>query len=206
MGGDFYDLFETGERGWTIVIGDVCGKGPDAAAVTALARYTLRAAAMRDRLPSRSLRRSTRRCCASARIAASARWPTPTWSPCNGGARVGFAERRPPAAPAAARRTATWSRSGAPGTLLGVLPDPRFEDFSMSLGPGDALVFYTDGVIEGRGGNGPTDETSPGRRCSPTAPAWARTPSPPASRRRHWPDPDGRPRDDIAVLVLRVAG
>ena len=56
MGGDFYDLFETGERGWTIVMGDVCGKGPDAAAVTALARYTLRAAAMRDRLPSRSLR------------------------------------------------------------------------------------------------------------------------------------------------------
>ena len=45
MGGDFYDLFETGSRGWTVVMGDVCGKGPDAAAVTALARYTLRAAA-----------------------------------------------------------------------------------------------------------------------------------------------------------------
>ena len=42
-------------RGWTVVMGDVCGKGPDAAAVTALARYTLRAAAMRERLPSRSL-------------------------------------------------------------------------------------------------------------------------------------------------------
>ena len=48
-------MFETGNRGWTIVMGDVCGKGPDAAAVTALARYTLRAAAMRERLPSRSL-------------------------------------------------------------------------------------------------------------------------------------------------------
>ena len=55
VGGDFYDLFESGGRGWTVVIGDVCGKGPDAAAVTALARYTLRAAAMRERLPSRSL-------------------------------------------------------------------------------------------------------------------------------------------------------
>ncbi len=56
VGGDFYDLFESGDRGWTVVMGDVCGKGPDAAAVTALARYTLRAAAMRERLPSRSLR------------------------------------------------------------------------------------------------------------------------------------------------------
>ena len=48
VGGDFYDMFETGGRGWTVVMGDVCGKGPDAAAVTALARYTLRAAAMRE--------------------------------------------------------------------------------------------------------------------------------------------------------------
>ena len=55
VGGDFYDMFETGNRGWAVVMGDVCGKGPDAAAVTALARYTLRAAAMRERLPSRSL-------------------------------------------------------------------------------------------------------------------------------------------------------
>src|SRR4029450_12060075 len=54
VGGDFYDVFETG-GGWNIVMGDVCGKGPDAAAVTALARYTLRAAATRERLPSRSL-------------------------------------------------------------------------------------------------------------------------------------------------------
>ena len=55
IGGDFYDLFPSGRRGWTVVIGDVCGKGPAAAAVTALARYTLRAAAMRERLPSRGL-------------------------------------------------------------------------------------------------------------------------------------------------------
>jgi PAS domain S-box-containing protein len=51
VGGDFYDMFETGNRGWAVVMGDVCGKGPDAAAVTALARYTLRAAAMRERSP-----------------------------------------------------------------------------------------------------------------------------------------------------------
>jgi PAS domain S-box-containing protein len=56
VGGDFYDLFQTPPGGWTVLVGDVCGKGPDAAAVTALARYTLRAAAMRDHHPARSLR------------------------------------------------------------------------------------------------------------------------------------------------------
>ena len=47
VGGDFYDIFQTGPNRWAITIGDVCGKGADAAAVTALARHTLRATAIR---------------------------------------------------------------------------------------------------------------------------------------------------------------
>src|SRR3954452_15647017 len=43
VGGDFYDAFEIGERRWGIAVGDVCGKGAEAAALTALARYTIRA-------------------------------------------------------------------------------------------------------------------------------------------------------------------
>ena len=45
VGGDFYDCFPTGDGAWALVIGDVCGKGAEAAAVTALARYTVRASA-----------------------------------------------------------------------------------------------------------------------------------------------------------------
>ena len=45
VGGDFYDIFALGDRRWAIVIGDVCGTGPNAAAVTAIARHTIRAAA-----------------------------------------------------------------------------------------------------------------------------------------------------------------
>ena len=45
VGGDFYDCFPTRGGDWALVIGDVCGKGPEAAAVTALARYTVRASA-----------------------------------------------------------------------------------------------------------------------------------------------------------------
>ena len=48
VGGDFYDVFDVDGGGWSVVIGDVCGKGADAAALTALARYTLRATAPRD--------------------------------------------------------------------------------------------------------------------------------------------------------------
>ena len=72
VGGDFYDVFALDDGAWILVIGDVLGKGAEAAAVTALARYTCapwRAAQPRRRRPSR---RSTTRCCASATpIAAS---------------------------------------------------------------------------------------------------------------------------------------
>ena len=55
MGGDFYDLFETAEGDWAIVIGDVCGKGADAAALTGLSRHTIRTAAMQEHDPSKVL-------------------------------------------------------------------------------------------------------------------------------------------------------
>ena len=56
VGGDFYDVFNTADDQWYLVIGDVCGKGAEAAAVTALARYTIRAAAVRRRSPAAILR------------------------------------------------------------------------------------------------------------------------------------------------------
>ena len=56
VGGDFYDLFATSEDHWFAVIGDVCGKGAEAAAVTALVRYTIRAAAARRHSPAAILR------------------------------------------------------------------------------------------------------------------------------------------------------
>ena len=203
VGGDFYDLFPTGGRGWTVVMGDVCGKGPDAAAVTALARYTLRAAALRERLPSRSLRvlneallrqRDDRRFCTVAyayleTLAA--------------GARVGLASGGHPL-PLHLHADGRVEPVGEPGTLLGVVPDPDLEDRAVSLEPGDALVFYTDGVIEGRGEGAPLDEqrlaelvaSCVGRDADAIASAVEEA----AVRSQ-----GGRPRDDIAVLVLRAA-
>ena len=203
VGGDFYDLFESGGRGWTVVMGDVCGKGPDAAAVTALARYTLRAAAMRERLPSRSLallneamlrQRDDRRFCTVAYA---------YLEPMSEGARIGFASGGHPL-PLLLRADGSVQPVGEPGSLLGVLPDPTFEDRSLSLAPGDALVFYTDGVIEGRGANGALDEAGLARLVASCAgdgadAIAARVEDAAVAAQ------DGSPRDDIAVLVLRVA-
>jgi PAS domain S-box-containing protein len=203
VGGDFYDLFESGGRGWTVVMGDVCGKGPDAAAVTALARYTLRAAAMRERLPSRSLgllneallrQRDDRRFCTVAYA---------YLEPVSEGARIGFASGGHPL-PLLLRADGTVQQVGEPGTLLGVLPDPSFEDRSLSLGPGDALVFFTDGVIEGRGNARTLDEEGLADLVATCAGAGADAIAARVEDAAVAAQ-GGSPRDDIAVLVLRVA-
>jgi PAS domain S-box-containing protein len=203
VGGDFYDLFESGGRGWTVVMGDVCGKGPDAAAVTALARYTLRAAAMRERLPSRSLgllneallrQRDDRRFCTVAYA---------YQEPMSEGARVGFASGGHPL-PLLLRADGEVLLVGEPGTLLGVLPDPSFADKSVALGPGDALIFYTDGVIEGRGENRSLDEEGLAVLVASCAGAGADAIAARVEDAAVAAQ-NGSPRDDIAVLVLRVA-
>jgi PAS domain S-box-containing protein len=202
VGGDFYDLFKSGGRGWTVVIGDVCGKGPDAAAVTALARYTLRAAAMRERLPSRSLwllneallrQRDDRRFCTVAYAYLERR---------EDGVRVGFASGGHPL-PMLLRPDGSVEAVGEPGTLLGVVPDPNIEDRSLVLAPGDALVFYTDGVIEGRGGDGALDEDRLSELLSGSAGAGADAIAA-LVEDAAVTGQNGTPRDDIAVLVLRV--
>ena len=72
VGGDFYDAFALGDGAWGIAIGDVCGKGVDAAALTALARHTMRAAAhAHDARPRPCSRRSTARCSTRAARASS---------------------------------------------------------------------------------------------------------------------------------------
>jgi PAS domain S-box-containing protein len=202
VGGDFYDMFETGSRGWAVVMGDVCGKGPDAAAVTALARYTLRAAAMRERLPSRSLavlneallrQRDDRRFCtvAYAYIEKLDR-----------GARVGVACGGHPL-PLLLREDGRVEAVGVPGTLLGVVPDPDLEDRALTLVPGDALVFYTDGVIESRG-ESHMDERRLMELIATCAGAGADAIAARVEEAAVLSQ-GGNPRDDIAVLVLRVA-
>jgi phosphoserine phosphatase RsbU/P len=152
IGGDFYDVFEVGPDDWCVVIGDVCGKGVEAAVVTSLARHTVRASAVRQTEPSAALatlnevllHHETDRFCTLTvlRLRHEAGDWTATMS-C-GGHPLPFLIR-PPAAPVA---------FGKPGSLVGVLDEPRFSDTTVKLGTGDLIVMHTDGVTEARNQKG----------------------------------------------------
>jgi sigma-B regulation protein RsbU (phosphoserine phosphatase) len=159
---------------------------------------------MRERLPSRSLRllneallrqRDDRRFCTVAYAYLEAH---------DGGVRIGVASGGHPL-PMLLHSDGTVEAIGEPGTLLGVLPDPNLEDRSLALSPGDALVFYTDGVIEGRGASVLLDEDGLSRLLAECAGAGADAIAARVEDAAVAAQ-GGNPRDDIAVLVLRVAG
>jgi GAF domain-containing protein len=150
LGGDFYDLFPAGDGAWTTLIGDVQGKGPDAAAVTALARHTMRAAAAYESRPSgvlallhRALRDQTGDegrfctvCYAHMRIDRD----RVTLELACGGHPL----------PLVVHPDGRVTPVGRLGTLLGSDIEPLLTDVAVQLGPGDVLVLYTDGVTEVR--------------------------------------------------------
>jgi Stage II sporulation protein E (SpoIIE)/Phosphoserine phosphatase RsbU, N-terminal domain len=149
LGGDFYDLYEAGGGAWAALIGDVQGKGPDAAAVTALARHTLRAGATYERSPSgvlallhKALReqRTDGRFCTVAQ--AHMRLGV-------GRMEVDIACGGHPL-PLVIHPDGLVEPVGRLGTLLGTDIEPQLFDVTVALGAGDVLLLYTDGVTEVR--------------------------------------------------------
>jgi serine phosphatase RsbU (regulator of sigma subunit) len=206
VGGDFYDVFRSGSGTWTAVIGDVCGKGPEAASLTALARYTVRTASTPESAPSEVLltlhesissERPDLRFC----TAALARIQAPTNG--RGPARVTVALGGHPL-PLILRKNGRVDAIGEPGTLLGALPSPVLADVDASLAVGDALILYTDGMLDvrDRGRDDPDWlegelERYAGHNADQIAERLAQ-----AAIERHG----GEPRDDIAILVLHRRG
>jgi sigma-B regulation protein RsbU (phosphoserine phosphatase) len=152
VGGDFYDLFPLTDGRWGCFLGDVCGKGVEAAAVTAAARYTLRAAAVYHPDPAAVLRnlnsvlfqdyrsRAHRHCTVAFGIL------TPDgagWS-----VTVAAGGHPPPLLIRADGSVAYQHTTG--GTLIGIVPEPRLVTRTVRLGPGDTLLFYSDGLTEAR--------------------------------------------------------
>jgi sigma-B regulation protein RsbU (phosphoserine phosphatase) len=148
VGGDFYDLFRIDEDEWVVLLGDVCGKGAEAAVVTALARYTLRAAAVEHEQPSDALAtlnqvmlgHETDRFCTVVFLRLTRE---------RGGLRCTLASGGHPL-PLMRRRDGQVVEVGRPGSLVGILDDAEFEDVEVVLSPGEALLLYTDGVVEAR--------------------------------------------------------
>jgi PAS domain S-box-containing protein len=142
-GGDFYDVFE-GADGWVVVLGDVEGHGAEAAAVTAMVRYTIRTVAMTegelltafDILNTQLRSREPARLCSvvcvgfgarSDATVVSAGHPLPMLVAGDGIREVGL-----------------------PGSLLGALEEPQWSPVRFDVEAGEELVLYTDGVVEAR--------------------------------------------------------
>jgi PAS domain S-box-containing protein len=202
VGGDFYDMFDT-THGWGIVMGDVCGKGADAAAVTALARYTLRTLGIQESSPSEILRKLND---ALLRQRTDRRFCTVAYASLNvNGSGVGnvcLSTGGHPL-PYVLRADGTVEAVGEPGTLLGVLPEVRLSDTSVTLNRGDLMLLYTDGVTEARGSDGMfgneelvavlgscagLDALSVASRIESAA----------------LEIQEGNPRDDIAILAVKI--
>jgi serine phosphatase RsbU (regulator of sigma subunit) len=148
LGGDFYDLYEAGGGAYAALIGDVQGKGPDAAAVTALARHTLRAGAAYEAKPSGVLTLLHK----ALRERADGRFCTVA----HAHVRLGEGKMRVDLAcgghplPLVVHPDGLVEPVGRLGTLLGTDIEPHLYDVTVELVAGDVLVLYTDGVTEVR--------------------------------------------------------
>lgn len=147
VGGDFYDVFRLGRTDVMLTLGDVCGKGAEAAAITAIARHTVRAVAPDLRHPSMILRRLND---ALGEHDIGERFLSIVAAravPIVRGLRLsvccaGHAQ------PMVVRGSGEIERVGVPGDLLGLFPEVRLFEETVQLTRGDAFVVFTDGVTE----------------------------------------------------------
>ncbi|MFF7946070.1 SpoIIE family protein phosphatase [Streptomyces griseorubiginosus] len=157
LGGDFYDVFAIDGKRFGFFLGDVCGKGPQAAALTSLTRYTLRAAAVHDPDPVSALTTLNRVLHERYTGSGDPRYCTAVYGtlepdPGTGRLAVHLASGgHPPAVVLRADGTADFLPTPG-GLLVGILPTARFTTATTVLGPGDTLLLYTDGLTEARTG------------------------------------------------------
>lgn len=151
IGGDFYDLYPVRPDQWALVLGDVSGKGAEAAAMTALVRYTLRTLTREAASPSEALRELND---AMLRQAPDERYCTlvsAVVQPHDDGLQMTMClgGHHPPLL---RRSDGTVEPTGRPGSALGLLDDPDLHDTVVHLDEGDLICLYTDGLVEARRG------------------------------------------------------
>ena len=162
LGGDFYDFVPLPTGGWAVVVGDVQGRGAEAAIVSALARQVLRDATAAFDSPAAMLAHLN-----SAMLDGLNTEPSATlWEPGLDGPRfvtVAAVTLTPSATSQRSIQLALGGHPhpllgraatgcvvelGSPGSLLGLLPTPQFTDTTAEVSPGDTLVLFTDGLVE----------------------------------------------------------
>ncbi len=205
VGGDFYDVFPIRDGAYGFAIGDVCGTGPEAAAVTGLARHALRLLAREGYAGPAVLERLN-----SAIIDEGARSRFLTllygelWPQDDGSALLKVVCAGHPL-PLRLRQDGTVEPAAEPQALLGVMEDLELYEQTVTLDPGDVLLCVTDGVTERRegtrmlGDDGLTEvlTTCTGLTAGAVAARVMRAVERFAS---------DAPSDDMAILAMRVPG
>jgi len=175
VGGDFYDLFPVTTRTWGCVIGDVCGKGPLAASRSALARYSIRGAAVHGDSPAATLQRVNQALLAGGNLDEDSfcTLVLALIDPSDHGFRIRLAVGGHPL-PTLLRADGTVTAIGRPGTIVGSLGDTEFFDDEVLVEPGDTFVLVTDGLLEIHTAHGVAGQPEFERRlaaCAGMAPA-----------------------------------
>ncbi|MFI0962373.1 SpoIIE family protein phosphatase [Streptomyces sp. NPDC021080] len=205
VGGDFYDVFPIRDGAYGFAIGDVCGTGPEAAAVTGLARHALRllaregygGPAVLERLNSAILDEGARS--RFLTLLYGELWPQE-----DGSAVLKVVCAGHPL-PLRLRQDGTVEPAAEPQPLLGVMEDLELYEQRVTLDPGDVLLCVTDGVTERRegtrmlGDDGLADvlTTCTGLTAGAVAARIMRAVERFAS---------DAPSDDMAILAMRVPG
>jgi serine phosphatase RsbU (regulator of sigma subunit) len=204
VGGDFYDVFADGSGGWYMLLGDASGIGPEAAGLAGVARYTARALAESASGPKEMLAHLNR---ALLRAAPEDRFCTAVLAHLRStpdgalGVALTSAGHPPPLVQRAGG--AIEPAMSATGLVLGILPDASIGEAGLLLEPGDALVCYTDGVIEAHARDG--GQFGEERLAHVLADARGRSAAGIARRVERavvdYRSPDDH--DDLAVVVVR---
>ncbi|MEU8200068.1 GAF domain-containing SpoIIE family protein phosphatase [Streptosporangium sp. NPDC049046] len=147
--GDFYDLFLASGSRWCAVLGDVCGHGVEAAQITALARYTVRADAPHHVSPSKVLEQLNQ--ALLAQQVTEQRFLTVVcaiFRPDEKGGFTGMLSTAGHPSALVRRADGTVEPLKTHGTVLGIVEDAGLENVRFDMRPGDTLVLYSDGVTE----------------------------------------------------------
>src|ERR671921_889730 len=221
VGGDFYDLFDIRmadhsgasepSSSWGVVIGDVAGKGAEAAAVLALPRYPIRTLATRESRPSAVLDGLNKAMLRQRREHDNYKLCTVAYASLE--TNEGDSERGARVTvccgghspPFLLKADGSIYKIGQPGRVLGVFDDANLTEQEAHLAPGDVLVLYTDGVVEARSPEGTFFGEE--RLMTILRSSVALDASTMADRIEGavLNFQEQNPRDDIAILVLRVS-
>ena len=199
VGGDFYDAVDDGENCW-LVVGDVCGKGAEAAALTGFLRHTTVAHAREGMSPGAVLSQVNQ---AMLDQDFDGRFATAILARLqflNDEVEVTIATAGHPAA-LVSRAGGAVEEYGERGTLLGVFPDPVIAEVTTRLRARDSLALYTDGLLEA---HAPSSTLTVAEMIEQLKQASPRLAQDTIDSLLRLIDLEADVRDDIAVLVARV--